>query len=121
MKTYWPIEGGRRREWADKQPVRTLATKSPQTIKVALRQLVEEGRFAPILPTIWRMNMRWPAAVSSAARFRRGRARGHRRQGQCAALEPATPEAVSDAMIDSDVRTHCRLRKHGRRCRNAAR
>src|SRR3546814_10086239 len=44
-------------EWADKQ-ITTLATKSPQTIKVALRQLAEGGRMTDFADNIDRKSTR---------------------------------------------------------------
>ncbi len=73
-------------EWAAKE-LATLRTKSPQTCKVALRQLATSGGFdrfrrqhADGIPH------RQPRA--DPPRFRRRRARGDRRQDQRSAMEP---------------------------------
>src|SRR3546814_5563180 len=62
-------------EWADKQ-ITTLATKSPQTIKVALRQLAEGGRMTDFADNM-RMEYRIACHVIRRPDFVEGRSEEH--------------------------------------------
>jgi len=86
-------------EWAQKQ-LSVLATKSPQTIKVALRQLVEGAAF-----TDFADNMRNEYRIAYHAIRRPDFVEGVRavifEKDNAPKWEPATPEAVTDALVDS--------------------
>jgi len=86
-------------EWAIKE-LATLHSKSPQTCKVALRQLAEAGRadsFADEMRTEYRIASR----VLTRPDFAEGvRAVIVDKTGD-PQWDPATPEGVSDALIDS--------------------
>ena len=73
-------------EWAQKE-LATLRAKSPPTCKVSLRLLAEgpPRHFADEM----RMEYALVGRMVRTPRFRRGRARGADRQGQCAAMGPA--------------------------------
>ncbi len=66
----------------------TLATKSPQTLKVSFRQL-REGARMPSFADEMAARIRHRLPRGGASRFRRRRARAHRRQGQRAAMAAA--------------------------------
>ena len=87
------------RDWAAKE-LKALGAKSPQTCKVALRQLAEGAAPGPTSPTICR---RIPdrRAHDVAPRLRRRRARSDHRQGQQPEWDPAAPEGVTDEMLDA--------------------
>ncbi len=86
-------------EWARKQRA-VLATKSPQTIKVALRQLATGARF-----TDFADNMRLEYAIACHVIRRPDFVEGVRAlifdKDNAPLWDPATPEGVSDALIDS--------------------
>ncbi|CAN5217092.1 enoyl-CoA hydratase/isomerase family protein [soil metagenome] len=86
-------------EWADKQ-LSVLATKSPQTIKVALRQLVEGAAF-----TDFADNMRNEYRIACHAIRRPDFVEGVRAvifdKDNAPKWQPTAPEDVSDALIDS--------------------
>jgi enoyl-CoA hydratase len=86
-------------EWAQKQ-ISVLATKSPQTIKVALRQLAEGAAF-----TDFADNMRNEYRIACHVIRRPDFVEGVRAvivdKDNAPKWEPATPEGVSDALVDS--------------------
>lgn len=86
-------------EWAKAQ-LATLATKSPQTIKVSLRQLVEGAAF-----TDFADNMRNEYRIACHVIRRPDFVEGVRAvifdKDNDPKWEPATPEAVSDALVES--------------------
>jgi enoyl-CoA hydratase len=86
-------------DWAREQ-LATLATKSPQTIKVALRQLAEGARF-----TDFADNMRNEYRIACHVIRRPDFVEGVRAvifdKDNAPQWNPATPEAVSDALVDS--------------------
>ena len=86
-------------EWATRQ-LSVLATKSPQTIKVALRQLVEGGR-----KDAFADNMAMEYGVACAVIRRPDFAEGVRAvifdKDNAPRWNPATLEEVSEAMIDA--------------------
>src|SRR3546814_1923260 len=77
-----------------------LATKSPQTIKVALRQLAEGGRM-----TDFADNMRMEYRIACHVIRRPDLVEGVRAvivdKDNMPKWTPATPEGVTDALIDS--------------------
>lgn len=86
-------------EWADKQ-ITTLATKSPQTIKVALRQLAEGGRMTDFADNM-RMEYRIACHVIRRPDFVEGVRAVIVDKDNMPKWTPATPEGVTDALIDS--------------------
>ncbi|WP_336972665.1 enoyl-CoA hydratase/isomerase family protein [Sphingobium aromaticiconvertens] len=86
-------------EWADKQ-LSILATKSPQTIKVALRQLVEGAAFTDFADNMAN-EYRLACHVIRRPDFIEGVRAVIFDKDNAPCWNPATPEAVSDAMIDS--------------------
>ncbi|WP_068078108.1 enoyl-CoA hydratase/isomerase family protein [Novosphingobium lentum] len=89
-------EGG---EWADKE-LATLATKSPQTCKVALRQLADSARMSSFAD-----NMMMEYRIASRVLTRPDFAEGVRAvivdKDNAPQWNPATPEGVTDALVDS--------------------
>ncbi|MBO9621121.1 MAG: enoyl-CoA hydratase/isomerase family protein [Sphingomonas sp.] len=85
-------------EWARKE-LATLRTKSPQTMKVALRQLREGARMASFAD-----EMRQEYAIASRVAQRHDFLEGVRAvivdKDNAPKWDPATPEAVTDAMLD---------------------
>ncbi|OYW87034.1 MAG: enoyl-CoA hydratase [Sphingobium sp. 32-64-5] len=85
--------------WAQQQ-LAVLATKSPQTVKVALRQLAEGARF-----TDFADNMRTEYRLACHVIRRPDFAEGVRAvifdKDNAPRWNPATPDAVSDALVDS--------------------
>ncbi|MEE1876926.1 enoyl-CoA hydratase/isomerase family protein [Altererythrobacter litoralis] len=86
-------------EWAAKE-LATLSTKSPQTCKVALRQLAESARL-----TDFADNMRMEYRIASRVLTRPDFAEGVRAviidKTNDPKWDPVTPEEVSDELIDS--------------------
>lgn len=86
-------------EWAAKE-LATLRTKSPQTCKVALRQLAESAKL-----TDFADNMAMEYRIASRVLTRPDFAEGVRAvivdKDGAPKWDPATPEAVSDTLIDS--------------------
>jgi enoyl-CoA hydratase len=86
-------------EWAAKE-LATLRTKSPQTCKVALRQLAESARL-----TDFADNMRLEYRIASRVLTRPDFAEGVRAvivdKDNAPKWNPATPEEVTDELIDS--------------------
>ena len=86
-------------EWAAKE-LATLRTKSPQTCKVALRQLAESAKL-----TDFADNMAMEYRIASRVLTRPDFAEGVRAviidKTMDAKWDPATPEGVSDELIDS--------------------
>ena len=86
-------------EWAHKQ-ISILATKSPQTIKVSLRQLKEGAAF-----TDFADNMRSEYRIAYHVIRRPDFVEGVRAvifdKDNAPKWEPSTPEAVTDALVDS--------------------
>ncbi|AUW57047.1 enoyl-CoA hydratase [Sphingobium sp. SCG-1] len=86
-------------EWADKM-LSVLATKSPQTIKVALRQLSDGARF-----TDFADNMRNEYRIAHHVIRRPDFVEGVRalifEKDNAPQWNPSSPEVVSDALIDS--------------------
>ncbi len=86
-------------EWAAKE-LATLRTKSPQTCKVALRQLAESAKLSDFAD-----NMAMEYRIASRVLTRPDFAEGVRAvivdKDNAPKWDPATPEAVSDALIDS--------------------
>ncbi len=89
-------EGG---EWADKQ-FDILTTKSPQTIKVALRQLAEGGRMTDFADNM-RMEFRLACHVVRRPDFVEGVRAVIVDKDNAPRWNPATPEATTDELIDS--------------------
>jgi enoyl-CoA hydratase len=86
-------------EWAAKE-LATLKTKSPQTCKVALRQLAESARLTDFAENM-AMEYRIAARVLTRPDFAEGvRAVIVDKTGD-PKWDPATPEGVTDALIDS--------------------
>jgi enoyl-CoA hydratase len=86
-------------EWAEKQ-LSVLATKSPQTIKVALRQLVEGAAFTDFADNMAN-EYRLACHVIRRPDFVEGVRAVIFDKDNAPRWNPATPEDVSDAMIDS--------------------
>ncbi|WP_070157799.1 enoyl-CoA hydratase/isomerase family protein [Sphingobium phenoxybenzoativorans] len=86
-------------EWAQKQ-LSVLATKSPQTIKVALRQLVEGAAFTDFADNM-RNEYRIACHVIRRPDFVEGVRAVIFEKDNAPKWEPATPEAVTDALVDS--------------------
>lgn len=86
-------------EWAAKE-LATLRSKSPQTCKVALRQLADAAKLAT-----FEENMRMEYRIASRVLTRPDFAEGVRAvivdKTNDAKWDPATPEGVSDELIDS--------------------
>ena len=86
-------------EWAAKE-LATLRTKSPQTCKVALRQLADAAKL-----TDFADNMRMEYRIASRVLTRPDFAEGVRAvivdKTNDAKWDPATPEGVTDELIDS--------------------
>ncbi|MBX7483415.1 enoyl-CoA hydratase/isomerase family protein [Qipengyuania qiaonensis] len=86
-------------EWAAKE-LATLRTKSPQTCKVALRQLAESGKLDDFAD-----NMRMEYRVASRVLVRPDFAEGVRAvivdKTNDPKWDPATPEGVSEELLDS--------------------
>ncbi len=85
-------------EWARKQAV-ILATKSPQTMKVALRQLVEGAAFTDFADNM-RNEYRLACHVIRRPDFVEGVRAVIFDKDNAPRWNPATPEGASDAMID---------------------
>ncbi len=85
-------------DWAHKERA-TLQTKSPQTCKVALRQLAESAKLSDFAD-----NMRMEYRIGSRVLLRPDFAEGVRAvivdKTNDPQWQPATPEGVTDAMID---------------------
>jgi enoyl-CoA hydratase len=86
-------------EWAQKQ-LSVLATKSPQTIKVALRQLREGAAFTDFADNM-RSEYRLACHVIRRPDFVEGVRAVIFDKDNAPQWNPATPEEVNDAMIDS--------------------
>jgi enoyl-CoA hydratase len=86
-------------EWAQKQ-LSLLATKSPQTIKVALRQLVEGAAFSDFADNM-RNEYRIACRVIRRPDFVEGVRAVIFDKDNAPKWEPATAEAVTDALVDS--------------------
>jgi enoyl-CoA hydratase len=86
-------------DWAREQ-IATLATKSPQTIKLALRQLAEGARFTDFADNM-RNEYRIACHVIRRPDFVEGVRAVILDKDHAPRWNPATPEAVSDAEIDS--------------------
>ncbi len=86
-------------DWAMAQRA-TIGTKSPQTVKVALRQLAQGAKMASFAD-----NMRMEYALACQVLRRPDFVEGVRAvivdKDNAPKWDPATPEAVSDALIDS--------------------
>jgi enoyl-CoA hydratase len=85
--------------WAQAQ-LATLATKSPQTIKVALRELAESRRLIDFADEM-RMEYRIGAHVVQRHDFIEGVRALIVDKDNAPRWEPATPEAVTDHLIDT--------------------
>ncbi len=86
-------------EWAEKQ-LSVLAAKSPQTVKVALRQLAQGGRLTDFADNM-RMEYRIACHVIRRPDFVEGVRAVIVDKDNAPKWEPATPEAVKDTLIDS--------------------
>jgi len=86
-------------EWAQKQ-LAVLATKSPQTVKVALRQLVEGAAFTDFAENM-RNEYRLACHIIRRPDFVEGVRAVIFDKDNAPRWTPATPEAVDDALIDS--------------------
>ncbi len=86
-------------EWAQKE-LAAMRTKSPQTMKVALRQLVEGGKMTDFADV---MRMEYGLACHIIARpdFVEGVRAVIVDKDNAPKWDPPTPEATSDALIDS--------------------
>ncbi|MEZ5695639.1 MAG: enoyl-CoA hydratase/isomerase family protein [Sphingomonadaceae bacterium] len=86
-------------EWAAKE-IGTLGTKSPQTCKVALRQLAESAPLSDFAD-----NMRMEYRIASRVLTRHDFAEGVRAlivdKTNDPQWDPATPEGVSEELLDS--------------------
>jgi enoyl-CoA hydratase len=86
-------------DWAEKERA-TLGTKSPQTCKVALRQLADSAKLHDFAD-----NMRMEYRIASRVLVRPDFAEGVRAviadKTNDPKWDPATPEAVSDELLDS--------------------
>ena len=86
-------------EWAQKQ-LSVLATKSPQTVKLALRQLAEGARMTSFADNM-RMEYRLACQVIRRPDFVEGVRAVIFEKDNAPKWDPATPEAVTDDLIDS--------------------
>lgn len=86
-------------EWAQQQ-LATLATKSPQTVKVALRQLSEGAAFTDFADNM-RNEFRLACHVIRRPDFIEGVRAVIFDKDNAPKWNPATPEEVDDALIDS--------------------
>ncbi|MCF8709255.1 enoyl-CoA hydratase/isomerase family protein [Rhizorhapis sp. SPR117] len=86
-------------EWAEKQ-LSVLATKSPQTIKVALRQLATGANLADFTDNM-RMEYRLACHVIRRPDFIEGVRAVIVDKDNSPKWVPSTPEAVTDALVDS--------------------
>lgn len=86
-------------EWAQKQ-LSVLATKSPQTIKVALRQLAEGAKMTDFADNM-RMEYRLACHVIRRPDFIEGVRAVIVDKDNAPKWDPATPEAVTDELLDS--------------------
>ncbi|PZU59777.1 MAG: enoyl-CoA hydratase [Sphingobium sp.] len=86
-------------EWTEKQ-LAVLATKSPQTVKVALRQLREGAAFTDFADNM-RNEYRIACHVIRRPDFVEGVRAVIMDKDNAPRWEPATPEAVTDALVDS--------------------
>ena len=86
-------------EWAQKQ-LSVLATKSPQTIKVALRQLAEGAKMTDFADNM-RMEYRLACHIIRRPDFVEGVRAVIVDKDNAPQWDPATPEAVTNALIDS--------------------
>ncbi|WP_312164358.1 enoyl-CoA hydratase/isomerase family protein [Phenylobacterium sp.] len=87
-----------RTEWADEQ-LKVLATKSPQTMKVALRQLRLGGKMESFAENMT-MEYRIGARVVQRHDFIEGVRAVIVEKDHAPRWSPATPEAVTEAMLD---------------------
>jgi enoyl-CoA hydratase len=85
-------------DWGKAQ-LAILKTKSPQTLKVAFRQL-ELGEAAEDFAEQHGDGVPDRLARRAPSRLYRRRPRRDRRQGQCPPMVPATLEGVTEAMLD---------------------
>jgi enoyl-CoA hydratase len=85
-------------DWAIKE-LATLRTKSPQTCKVALRQLAEGGAMDDFAENM-RMEYRIAARVLSRPDFAEGVRAVIVDKDNAPKWDPATPQAVTDALLD---------------------
>ena len=86
-------------EWATKE-LATLRTKSPQTCKVALRQLAESAKLTDFADNMV-MEYRIASRVLTLPDFAEGVRAVIVDKDGAPKWDPATPEGVSDALIDS--------------------
>jgi enoyl-CoA hydratase len=86
-------------EWAAKE-LATLRTKSPQTCKVALRQLAESARLTDFADNM-AMEYRIAARVLTRPDFAEGVRAVIVDKTNDPTWAPATPEGVTDAMVDA--------------------
>lgn len=86
-------------KWAQKQ-LAVLATKSPQTVKVALRQLIEGASFSDFADNM-RNEYRLACHIIRRPDFIEGVRAVIFDKDNAPHWEPATPEEVDDALIDS--------------------
>lgn len=86
-------------QWAEKQ-LSVLATKSPQTIKVALRQLAKGARMTDFADNM-RMEYRLACHVIRRPDFVEGVRAVIIDKDNAPRWDPATPEAVTDDILDS--------------------
>ena len=89
-------------DWAIKE-LATLRTKSPQTCKVALRQLAEAAELDDFADEM-RMEYRIASRVLTRARFRRRRARGDRRQDRRSQVGPGDARGRDRRTARRDLR-----------------
>ena len=86
-------------EWAAKE-LKTLSSKSPQTCKVALRQLAEGGKLSDFAD-----NMRMEYRIASRVLTRPDFAEGVRAvivdKDNAPRWDPATPEGVTEELLDA--------------------
>ena len=86
-------------EWAHKE-LATLATKSPQTCKVALRQLAESAKLTDFADNM-RMEYRIGARVLARPDFAEGVRAVIVDKDNAPRWNPATPEGVTEELLDS--------------------